>query len=426
MSTEQPSIDDLLGPISEEQPCGVDLRWVSSEWGPIEEARRSDPAIESGVPQEKESKSADWRLVEELTFEALQTKTKDLRLAIRFAEASLKLHGSSGLAQGFRLLRELMARFWDKGLFPLMDEGPEDRARQLEWLSDKLGESVLDLPITRRSDKGGDDLSMAQLRAAKGVGSESSFKDKDGEIDEAKKKKYTEALAAAGVSMDMYIAAQTFTQTEDNEALAAEIADLQTEFKALDKVADEKFGENAAPNLSNLRGILREINQEVGARLEQRRKSLQSAGGSLAATESNGIAGLSPLASLGDSSNGNGSWQEAEQLVRSGKVNAGLSAMTRLAASETTGRNRFQRKLLLAEVCLSSRRNDLARAILEELAEQIDKFKLSEWESSDLVGGVWSRLYKIYKQDSGDKERAKELFEQLCRLDPWQALSCGD
>jgi type VI secretion system protein ImpA len=121
----------------------------------------------------------------------------------------------------------------------------------------------------------------------------------------------------------------------------------------------------------------------------------------------------------------NGSWQEAEQLIRSGKVDAGLSAMTRLAASETTGRNRFQRKLLLAEICLSSRRSELARAILEELAEQIDTFKLADWEASDLVGGVWTRLYRLYKT-SDDKDRAKELFERLCRLDPWQALSCEE
>ena len=86
--------------------------------------------------------------------------------------------------------------------------------------------------------------------------------------------------------------------------------------------------------------------------------------------------------------------------------------MIHLAARETCGRNRFQRKLLLAEICLNSKRERLARSILEELAEQIDNLKLELWESSELVGGVWIRLYKLYNQgtDSSDLDRAAKLY----------------
>src|SRR5258708_32330852 len=102
--------------------------------------------------------------------------------------------------------------------------------------------------------------------------------------------------------------------------------------------------------------------------------------------------------------------------------------MTRVAAAETSGRDRFQRKLLLAEVCLTSNRDRLARSILEELAEQIDKFQLESWESSELISSVWTRLYRLYKQESGssDLDRAGKLYERLCRLDPWQALGCNE
>ena len=100
--------------------------------------------------------------------------------------------------------------------------------------------------------------------------------------------------------------------------------------------------------------------------------------------------------------------------------------MTRIAANETCGRDRFQRKLLLAEVCLTSKRENLARLILEELAEQIETFHLDLWERPDLVGAVWSRLYQLCKQaGSSDQDRANKLYERLCRLDPWQALTCG-
>lgn len=101
--------------------------------------------------------------------------------------------------------------------------------------------------------------------------------------------------------------------------------------------------------------------------------------------------------------------------------------MTRLAAAETTGRSRFERKFLLAEVCLSSNRDRLARAVLEELSEQVENHHLETWESSELVGGVWRRLYQVYRRSgSNDADEAAKLYDKLCRLDPWQALQCDE
>lgn len=98
--------------------------------------------------------------------------------------------------------------------------------------------------------------------------------------------------------------------------------------------------------------------------------------------------------------------------------------MALLAKRETCGRNRFHRKLLLAEICLKKRPR-LARTILEELAEQIDKYKLEEWETTDVVGSVWTRLYGIYRETAQD-EKAAKLYDRLCRLDPWQTMSCSE
>src|SRR5580700_11581143 len=136
MSTELPRIEGLLDPISDEQPCGVNLRWTP-EWDRIKEARRSDDGLQAGQWEKKDRKSANWRLLEELTSTALRTKTKDLQIGMWFTEAGLKLHEFAGLSEGLRLLKELIARYWDMGLFPLIEEGPEDRARPLEWLNEK-------------------------------------------------------------------------------------------------------------------------------------------------------------------------------------------------------------------------------------------------------------------------------------------------
>jgi len=422
MPAEQLQAEDLLDPISSDQPCGVNLRWAP-EWDRIKEARRSDDDLDPGKWEKKERKSANWRLVEDLASTALRTKTKDLQIAMWLTEAELKLNGFRGLSQGFRLLTELMARYWDKGLYPPMEESPEDRAGPLQWLNDKLVESIVAVPITRRADQG-DNYSLLNFRDAVGL-SEASFTASDGEIDEQKKRAYNAAIAKGSISLEMFQAAVKGTTLPAYEELWSELEEVSKAFTDLVKVADEKFGENAAPNLSACRGLLAELRQEILTRLDKKRPvSRAGADGSVNTTSS--VTLRLPLGSLGSQSDVNGSWQEAEQLIRAGKVDAGLSAMTRLAASETSGRNRFQRKLLLAEVCLASQRSQLARTILEELAGQIEEFKLADWEGSDLIGGVWTRLYALYKAESGDKDKAKELFGKLCRLDPWQALTCGE
>jgi type VI secretion system protein ImpA len=99
--------------------------------------------------------------------------------------------------------------------------------------------------------------------------------------------------------------------------------------------------------------------------------------------------------------------------------------MARLAQCETSGRARFHRKLVLAEVCLDKKRTRLARAILEELNDQIAKHKLDEWETTDVVGAVWTKLYRVYKE-AKEEDKAGQLYLQICHLDPWQTLSCSE
>ena len=87
------------------------------------------------------------------------------------------------------------------------------------------------------------------------------------------------------------------------------------------------------------------------------------------------------------------------------------------------------RKLALVDVCKAAGRERMARTILEELNKQITEFRLEQWESTALVGGVWSRLYRLYKksEEGDDQSQAAVLYNQLCHLDPWQAYrDCED
>jgi hypothetical protein len=238
--------------------------------------------------------------------------------------------------------------------------------------------------------------------------------------------------------MDFFAAALKATKRHDYERFSQEFQQTYSEFKELEKVVDDKFG-GVAPNLAACRGALNEIRQAVSDILDQKRGEEPdsppvSAPGPEPFTPNRrpgpevARMAVSPRPSSSPQSDLRGSWQEAEGYIQAGEIDKGLNEMTRLAASETTGRDRFHRKLLLAEVCLASKRDRLGRSILEELAEQIDKFQLESWESTELISNVWTRLYRLYKQgaDSSDQGRASKLYERLCRLDPWQALSCNE
>jgi len=433
MATTSPVVEVLLNPISTSSPAGDDLRWTP-EWDRIREARRSDDGLDPGKWAKKEIKSANWRLVRELTTAALRERTKDLQLALWFTEAELRLDGFPGLRDGLHLTRGLMVLYWDQGLYPPIEDGPEDRTGPFEWMNDKLVDVILSTPITARDDLG-DNFSLLNLRDARRVGSESSWKSDDGTIDDTKKKEYDTAIAQGHVSMDMVNRAIKGTKRADYEHFSAVFHEALNEFASLEKVIDEKFGVEA-PNLAQCRSVLREIQEEISRILDQIPVPVAANTPSGERAESAGIKDplvvrfpLSSSAHLGSAAAADGSWHDAEILIHSGEIDRGLAEMTRLAANETSGRNRFQRKLLLAEVCLSTRRERLARSILEELAEQIDKYQLDSWETSDLIGRVWIKLHGMYKRGEGgsaDSDRADKLYLRLCRLDPWQALAFGE
>ncbi|HEY7388198.1 MAG TPA: type VI secretion system protein TssA [Bryobacteraceae bacterium] len=434
MPTDLLVSDNILDPISPDRPAGADLRWTA-EWDRIKEARRADDGLEAGHWAKKESKAADWSTVRELSAAALKERSKDLQLALWLTEANMRLDGFRGLSAGLRIVRELMVRYWDNGLYPSMEDGPEDRAGPFEWLNNKLVDAITALPITARAD-GEPDYSFNDLVDARRVGSEAGWRKADGEIDETKKKAYEAAVAQGRLTLDQFEAAIKATPRASYEEFSTQFDETLQEFKQLEKIVDEKFGD-AAPDLSACRAAFSDIRIEV-ERILKKKHDQEPARAPLANPAGHGALDLdNPLTvrfplSLPETSAAAGtigsSWEEAQMLVRSGQVDKGLARMVQLSLKETTGRARFERRLLLAEACLASRRPRLARSILEELAEQIDKFQLESWESSEMISSVWTRLYQVYKQgdDSDDREKAAKLYARLCRLDPWQALGCGE
>lgn len=148
-------IDNLLIPISEDNPVGNELRYepVDAKRGiswhdEIREAARENLF-------EQTPKYADWPKVVELSSKALEKLSKDWQIAAWLVDALVKRDGYdrlAGLRDGMRLMRGLMDRYWDN-LYPVID--PEDsdspfisRVNIISAFSDSLSIAVKKIPLT--------------------------------------------------------------------------------------------------------------------------------------------------------------------------------------------------------------------------------------------------------------------------------------
>jgi type VI secretion system protein ImpA len=127
------SIDQLLQPVSAEQPCGEDMSF-SREVDEVAQARQhDDPTLDQGE-WETALKEADWPFVASRCAQLIATRSKDLRLAAWLAEAQGRTHGLRGLGDGYALLAGLCEKYW-ADLYPLVDDGDYDqRIGNLFWL----------------------------------------------------------------------------------------------------------------------------------------------------------------------------------------------------------------------------------------------------------------------------------------------------
>ena len=122
-------------------------------------------------------------------------------------------------------------------------------------------------------------------------------------------------------------------------------------------------------------------------------------------------------------------WDEALELAREGRTSEGVQRLRRAVNAAATGRERFLRKLQLAELCLMAQHHRVALPLAEDLARQVDEFHLEEWEDEQLCARVWAALYRCLRHavgEAGASERLQQVFTRLCRLDINQAMQYGD
>ena len=117
-------------------------------------------------------------------------------------------------------------------------------------------------------------------------------------------------------------------------------------------------------------------------------------------------------------------FQVAMESARSGDVQQAIEVLSHEIAHERSGRARFQRKIQLAQICMSTGHEAIAYPILNDVSDEIERRKLDEWEPSEVVAHPLALLFRCMNQLDGDAEAKRKLYARICRLDPVQALAC--
>jgi len=135
---------------------------------------------------------------------------------------------------------------------------------------------------------------------------------------------------------------------------------------------------------------------------------------------------VAPSTAAASGSNGSASpdvQELAQEAVRSGRIQDAFELLSREIAQERSGRARFHRKIQLAALCLSAKREDIAYPILMELAEEIDRRKLEEWEEASALAHPLALLFRCMDKLGYDEAAKQKIYQKICRLDPVQVLS---
>lgn len=156
-------LEPLLRPFNGDAPCGPDMSF-STEFDALRELRREDDHSLDQGEWVTERKRADWPAALSACDTLLRQRTKDLRVAGWYAEASVQLRGYAGLADGLDLYAGLVREVWAE-VHPLPDgDDQELRIGSIVWLLALVQHMSRRVPVLR---DGADRIALADLEQAR-------------------------------------------------------------------------------------------------------------------------------------------------------------------------------------------------------------------------------------------------------------------
>ena len=114
--------------------------------------------------------------------------------------------------------------------------------------------------------------------------------------------------------------------------------------------------------------------------------------------------------------------ERARARAAAGEPERGVEILLDAAACERSPRARFLLRAQAAEVMVNAGLESVAAPLLRELAEQVERHTLEEWEAGDVVAHPLALLCRCMDRlGDGGAERGA-LYLRVCRLDPLRAL----
>jgi len=416
--TQDIAVDQLLSPISETAPAGSDLRYTTF-YEEIMEARRSDDAVALG-DWRHDVKSSDWEKVSKLCVAALSEKSKDLQISAWLSEALTVVDGFEGLDAGLRLIAGLIDRFWDC-IYPLSDDGdPEYRTAPFEFLNEKVALRVRQIPVTDKSVTPG--YSWLKWRESRVVGSDADTRNGFGDVDEDKKSWREERIAENAVTAEEFDAAVAGSAGAFSRTLLDSLNRCQESLQLLADVVQEKFGPSA-PSLAELAEVIGGCSVLVRRIYAEQPVPEQAEIAPAALPQLGSLAAAPPAQAPAEP--GCSAWGDAVALLEAGQLQDALGMLLDTSNGSGSVRDRNRVRLLMAKLCLKAGRSDLARPIVEELHEVIERLQLERWESPVWIAEVLEAYYQCLQAGDlpdDDQSLSRALFRRICSLDVTKAM----
>ncbi len=255
-----PLRDDLLNPISGNNPSGANLRY-EKVYDQIKEARtEDDDTIPTGA-WARQIKRADFNLVIKLAGEALANKSKDLQLAAWLTEAHVKKEGISLIQPCLKLFQDLQEQFWET-LHPEIEDGDAGmRAVPIEWAANRIAAILRECPITR------DGLNYYQYKESRAIGYEA-----DAQYNDAKTQQREQAIADGKPTAEEFDKSFNTTPKLWYVQIEAAFHSSMETMEGLQVFCEQKYGDDG-PGFSKLRSALEEVGQVVTGLLNEKRKT---------------------------------------------------------------------------------------------------------------------------------------------------------
>lgn len=134
-----------------------------------------------------------------------------------------------------------------------------------------------------------------------------------------------------------------------------------------------------------------------------------------------------PVAGANGAGGGDQALQGALLEARAGRPQRGIEMLMGALAREKTARARFLRRTQVSRLMVDAGLEPIAVPILEELLELIERHKLADWESGELVAEPMTLLHRCMDKVAAEVVKGPHtqasLYPRICSLDPLQAMS---